>query len=108
MKKYAYLALCLVLTAALLVGCGCTNSNKGNMPEPTVLPTNEEVWESTAPTTRATTAPTTEPEMLPTESVVPGTTADNGNGPLEDTSAATGETDGGITSRSSRSFPGRN
>lgn len=106
MKKYAYLALCLVLTAAMLVGCGCTNRNKGNMPEPTVLPTNEEVWESTAPTTRATTVPTTEAEILPTETAVPGTTADHGNGPAEDTTGAAGETQAGANSRTSRAFPG--
>lgn len=73
MKTYASLVLILVLTASVLVGCGCTNKNKGGMPEPTVLPTNEELWESTAPTTRATTAPTT-----------PRETYDRGNGPLED------------------------
>ena len=104
MKKYAYLALCLVLTTAMLVGCGCTNSNKGSMPEPTVLPTNEEVWESTAPTTRPTTVPTTEAEILPTTPVVPGTTADNGNGPLDDTSGSANETEAGTNSRTSRSF----
>ena len=73
MKTYASLILILVLTAALLVGCGCTNKNKVGMSDPTVLPTNEELWESTAPTTRATTAPT-----------APSETHDRGNGPLED------------------------
>ena len=45
MKTYASLVLILVLTASVLVGCGCTNKNKGGMPEPTVLPTNEELWD---------------------------------------------------------------
>lgn len=101
MKKYAYLVLCLVLTTAVLVGCGCTR-NKETLPEPTVLPTNEEVWESTHPTTQATTEATA-PSTDMTEESVPGTTADHGNGPLEDTSAAT---DGSIDSRTAREIPG--
>ncbi len=96
MKKYAILALCLVLTTALLVGCGCTNQNmdNANTSAPTVLPTNEEVWDNTnaatsQPTTSATTA---------TDSIVPSGTIDHGNGPLEDstTNGASGsnETNG--------------
>ncbi|MBQ7001885.1 MAG: hypothetical protein IJN67_12760 [Oscillospiraceae bacterium] len=73
MKKYVFLTLALVLTASMLVGCGCTNQNKGGMSEPTVLPTNEELWESTT----FTTAPSTQTTM-------PSETYDRGNGPLED------------------------
>ena len=105
MKKYAYLVLCLVLTAGMLVGCGCTNRNKGTMPEPTVLPTNEEVWESTQPTTRTTTAPTTAPADMTTEPSVPGTTADHGNGPLDETTSVPTETEAGTSSRTSRAMP---
>ena len=104
MKKYAYLALCLVLTAATMVGCGCTNRNMNETSAPTVLPTNEEVWESTEPTTRATTQPTTAPTVSPSDAAtVPSETVDRGNGPLEDTTTAT---DGTMEGRSRSIMPG--
>jgi len=59
MKTFVALALTLVLTAATLVGCGCTNQNMDNTSAPTVLPTNEEIWNSTEATTRNTTEATT-------------------------------------------------
>ena len=59
MKPFATLALALVLTASLLVGCGCTNQNMDDPSAPTVLPTNEEIWESTESTTHFTTDATT-------------------------------------------------
>lgn len=59
MKTFVTLALMLVLTAAMLVGCGCTNQNKDNTSAPTVLPTNEEIWNSTETTTGYTTEATT-------------------------------------------------
>ena len=59
MKSILSLALTLVLTAATLVGCGCTNQNMDNTSAPTVLPTNEEIWNSTEGTTRTTTEATT-------------------------------------------------
>jgi len=55
MKTFVALALTLVLTAANLVGCGCTNQNMDNTSAPTVLPTNEEIWNSTETTTHSTT-----------------------------------------------------
>jgi len=58
MKTFVSLALTLVLTASMLVGCGCTNQNMDNTSAPTVLPTNEEIWNSTEATTRATTEST--------------------------------------------------
>ena len=58
MKTFAALALTLVLTAATLVGCGCTNQKMDNTSAPTVLPTNEEIWNSTEATTRYTTEST--------------------------------------------------
>ena len=58
MKTFVALALTLVLTAAILVGCGCTNQNMDNTSAPTVLPTNEEIWNSTESTTRSTTEST--------------------------------------------------
>lgn len=61
MKKYMILALTMVLTASLFAGCGCTNQHTDTT-APTVLPTNEEIWNSTEATTRHTSAPTTLPE----------------------------------------------
>ena len=58
MKTFVTLALTLVLTAATLVGCGCTNQKMDNTSAPTVLPTNEEIWNSTETTTRSTTEST--------------------------------------------------
>ncbi len=87
MKQYASLVLCLVLTAALLVGCGCTNQKQdnANTSVPTVLPTNEEVWD----TTNNTTTPPTTHSNAATE---PSSTIDRGNGALEDN--GTGEMGG--------------
>lgn len=82
MKKYTVILLVLVLTATVLMGCGC----RKNMPMDT-MPTTEMTKPTTAPTTQPTTAPTTRPSetTLPT-----GETYDNGNGPLptDDTGAA--------------------
>ena len=85
MKRYVYLTLALVLTASMLVGCGCTNKKSSNTSAPTVLPTNEEVWNTTESTARATTASTI-PSSTATE---PHSTTDRGNGPLEDTAIGT-------------------
>lgn len=102
MKKITIAAMCFVLTAALFVGCGCTNRNMDTTSEPTVLPTNEEVWESTQSTTRATTEATTMPTTMATDPMDPSTTIDNGNGPLEDSTTAT---EGNANSRTSRGIP---
>lgn len=59
MKTFISLALTLVLSTSLLVGCGCTNQNMDTTSAPTVLPTNEEIWDSTENTTRHTTETTT-------------------------------------------------
>ena len=64
MKTLLAIVMTVVLTAALLTGCGCTNRNMETTPEPTVLPTNEEIWNTTE-TTRAPTYSTT-----PTEDTV--------------------------------------
>ena len=58
MKTLLSIMLVLVLTASLLVGCGCTNQKMDNTSAPTVLPTNEEIWDTTE-TTRTTTEATT-------------------------------------------------
>ncbi|MBR2420975.1 MAG: hypothetical protein IKB09_01320 [Oscillospiraceae bacterium] len=107
MKKYAYIALCLVLTASVLAGCGCTNQNMETKPEPTILPTNEEVWD----TTERPIPNTTQPSIT----THPSETTDRGNGPLEDlptdtTQASTAtdpsETTGAAEGRSRRMMPG--
>lgn len=96
MKKYSIFVLALVLTAALLVGCGCTNQNMGNTSEPTVLPTNEEVW-TTDGTTEMTTIPTTT-ETMPKDTTE--ATIDHGNGPLDNTTATTATTEATAENRS--------
>lgn len=75
MKTFVALALTLVLTASCLVGCGCTNQKMDNTSAPTVLPTNEEIWNSTEATTRSTTEATgmTDPSVTAN----PGETTDS-------------------------------
>ena len=58
MKTLLSIIMTVVLTAALLTGCGCTNRNIEKTPEPTVLPTNEEIWNTTEATRVPTTSPT--------------------------------------------------
>lgn len=84
MKKYGIFALTLVLTAALFTGCGCTNPDAVTS-EPTLMPTTETTHVTTEATTRSTTVPTTEATTSTTRETV-----DNGNGGLENTTAATG------------------
>ena len=73
MKTLLMLTLTLVLTASLLMGCGCTNQKMDSTTAPTVLPTNEEIWNSTEATTRNTTEATTNP------TIVTETTEETGN-----------------------------
>ena len=75
MKSLVSLALTLVLTAACLVGCGCTNQNMDNTSAPTVLPTNEEIWNSTETTTHQTTGSTAATEAT-TGSTTEGSTGE--------------------------------
>lgn len=80
MKKYIAFATAFVLTAALFTGCGCTSQDAKYTTAPTTMPTV-----MTAP-------PTTEATRATTEATTP--TADRGNGPLEDTTAATTDNTG--------------
>ena len=73
MKTFLALAMTLVLTAACLVGCGCTNQNMDNTSAPTVLPTNEEIWNSTETTVQATTETTMATEANDTTSMTDST-----------------------------------
>lgn len=78
MKTFAALALTLVLTAATLVGCGCTNQNMDSTSAPTVLPTNEEIWNSTEATTRHTTETTVSTETTDTTTMTDTTETTGG------------------------------
>ena len=101
MKTFLTLALTLVLTASLLVGCGCTNRNIDKMTQPTVLPTNEEIWNTTE-TTRPTTAMTTEPTVETThETKEPNTTVETGD------TISTSPAESSIGSRTRRMMPDR-
>lgn len=82
MKKFGILTLSLILGVALLTGCGCTRTDMGSTSAPTVLPTNEEKWETTRPTT-APTVPTTH-TTVPSTAETTEATIDHGNGPMED------------------------
>lgn len=105
MKKYVSLALALVLTASVLVGCGCTKQDMQNTSAPTVLPTNEERW------TEDTVHPTRESTTGSTMTTLPTETHDRGNGPLEEEpTASSGMTEsttetGGNASRSRSAMP---
>ena len=67
MKKYAIISLVLVLTAALLTGCGCTPMDTTTRPSATtpMLPTN--IPETTVPTEPVTEPATDMPTVDPTE-----------------------------------------
>lgn len=95
MKQYLILALTLVLTAALLTGCGCTSQDAKYTTAPTTMPTV------------MTTAPTTEATRATTEATTP--TADRGNGPLDesttDTTGSTSSTDSTLEDRARQMVP---
>lgn len=91
MKKLTILALSLVLTTALLTGCGCRNYAMPST-EPMTMP-------STAPTTAPAPQPTTAPATQPTTAATTEPTIDYGNGPITE---ATG--DGAITEGRSRAL----
>lgn len=97
MKKFSILALTLVLTAALFVGCGCTNRNAGS-----TVPT-------TVPTTMPTIAPTEAPTVPTTRDTQPSTreTYDNGNGLPEDPTIGTTNAAGEATDDANGAVEGR-
>ncbi len=83
MKKYFILTAVLVLTLALLTGCGCTRqgAEMDTMPatEMTILPTN--IPETTAPV-----LPSTEPKTEPaTEAITETGIAGTDNGMMDET-----------------------
>ena len=118
MKPFVSLALTLVLTASMLVGCGCTNQNMDTTSAPTVLPTNEEIWNSTESTTRSTTEATT---MTETTAHTAGTDATEDTRNINETEVRNGvnahtelmdkireqEASGKTAGNNSRMIPGR-
>ena len=70
MKKYAIMALCLVLTLLVLTGCR-GRQDTGATSAPTVMPTVE----LPTSTTETPTAGPTEPSTAPTKSTEPSTGA---------------------------------
>jgi len=118
MKSFVSLALTLVLITAMLVGCGCTNRNIDNTSAPTVLPTNEELWNTTESTTRATTESTTVPTTTDATSDSAGSangntgsdTADhnatNENGGMDTATDSTNATEGPLERSARRMMPG--
>ena len=123
MKTLVTLAVTLVLTASLLMGCGCTNRNNDNTSAPTVLPTNEELWDSTEATTRATTMPTTTDSSTDAAGgmngsgnggmdnstgsggTMSGASGENG-GSMDSTTGTTTETEGALSRSARRMMPG--
>ena len=98
MKTLLSIVMTVVLTAALLTGCGCTNRNMETTPEPTVLPTNEEIWNTTE-ATRSPTVTTTEPTVNTTLE-----TRDNVTNSTETTGTTT-PTEDPLDSRARRMIP---
>lgn len=84
MKRFCLLVFALVMIAAVCAGCRSRNPMATTAPSVTTAPTS-------APTTAPTTAPTSAPTAESTTSPTHGTeaTTENGNGPLDGTTAST-------------------
>lgn len=85
MKPFASLFMSLVLTAAMLTGCGCTNQNADMTTATTLLPTNEATTMPSTAATEMTTAPTTDGMQGTNETI------NHGNGPLVEDGTGTTE-----------------
>ena len=87
MKKYAIIAVVLVLTLSLLTGCGCTAKKDGMTTMPS---TNESILPTNIPETTLPTEPATMPATIPTmEATDPmdgseAATEDDNDGPITD------------------------
>ena len=97
MKKFAIVAVMLVLTLSMMTACGCTAQDSGMVTMPTtgdtVFPTN--IPETTQPT-QAATEPMTMPIPDPTEATGAEDSTEIGNDTQDST---TTETDTGARSR---------
>ena len=100
MKPFASLFMSLVLTTAMLTGCGCTNRNAGVTTPTTMLPPTEMTTTPTTAATETTTAPTTNPTQGTDETI------NHGNGPLVDESTGAAESTSETTAQNrSRQMP---
>ena len=99
MKSFASLFMSLVLTAAMLTGCGCTNRNMDTATATTLLPTNETTVTPSTQPTQMTTVPTTGGTQGADETI------NHGNGPLVEDGAATTE---GTTEDTAQGRAGQN
>lgn len=91
MKKYAILAVVLVLTLSLMAGCGCTAKKNTMPPMPS---TSEPMLPTNIPDPTVATQPATVPPTMPTmdatnpmdgnETGTPAGTEDAYNGPITD------------------------
>ena len=86
MKKFWIFTLALSLSATLLMGCGCMNTNE-KVP---TLPTN---GETATPSTQMTTAPTTLPTTVPSTSSAP---TDDTSMPTDTATDTTGALEGAM------------
>lgn len=105
MKKYTLMAMTLVLTVALLAGCGCTNRANPTT-RPTTMPTQTttETTNATTATTNAATTPTADTGnggLMGTDPMVDGT------GDADGTVGTTAETNGQTRSAAPRSGMGK-
>lgn len=89
MKALASLLTSLVLTAAMLTGCGCTNRNMDNTPPTSLLPSSEATTAPSTAATETTTMPTMESTQTSSEPTI-----NHGNGPLVDESTSPSESTG--------------
>lgn len=98
MKSLTAFVLTVVLTSSLLTGCGCTNRNMENTSAPTVLPTNEEIWNTTQTVPRDTTEP--KATAAATDATM-NTTVET-----TDTTLTTADTESTVEGRIRRMMPG--
>ena len=101
MKALLFIVMNIILTASLLTGCGCTNRNIEKTPEPTVLPTNEEIWNTTEHTTVPTTSEA-DPSMSTTHETKDSTTIPT---TVPDNTADTLPTNESMVNRARRMLP---
>ena len=95
MKKYTLLALSLILCAALMVGCACSNGSVGTTP--TTTATRPATMPTTVPTTAPTTMPTTEATTMPTTATEDGGMDATGEGETAGDNGVVGEDGTGST-----------
>ena len=100
MKKYGILAMTLVMVAALLTGCGCTNNAVATQPSatrPATMPTTMPTTEASRPTQ---TTPSSEATTMPSNPMDnANTSATDGSAPAN---AGTTETTEPMTRQSGR------